>query len=78
VLHSLKQNKTLYHQTQLYYKVYSRMGYLHSLPNIIQMIKLKRMQWAGHAAQMEVKRNAVFWWGNLNETNYFRDAGING
>ena len=54
------------------------MGYLHSLPNIIQMIKLKRMQWAGHAAQMEVKRNAVFWWGNLNETNYFRDAGING
>jgi GH43 family beta-xylosidase len=34
---------------------------LHNLyfsPNIIRMIKLWRMKWAGHVAQMEAKRNA--------------------
>jgi hypothetical protein len=31
---------------------------LYSLPNIIRMIKSKRMRWAGHVAGMGVKRNA--------------------
>jgi hypothetical protein len=31
---------------------------VYSLPNIIRMIKSKRMRWAGHVAQMGVKRNA--------------------
>jgi hypothetical protein len=34
---------------------------LHNLyfsPNIIRMIKSRRMRWAGHVARMEDKRNA--------------------
>jgi hypothetical protein len=31
---------------------------LYSLPNIIRMIKLRRMRWAGHVARMGEKRNA--------------------
>jgi hypothetical protein len=31
---------------------------LYSLPNIIRMIKKRRMRWAGHVARMGEKRNA--------------------
>jgi hypothetical protein len=31
---------------------------LYSSPNIIRMIKSRRMRWAGHVAQMAAKRNA--------------------
>jgi hypothetical protein len=31
---------------------------LNSLPNIIRMIKSRRMRWAGHVAHMGEKRNA--------------------
>jgi hypothetical protein len=31
---------------------------LYSLPNIIRMIKLRRMRWIGHVASMGTKRNA--------------------
>jgi hypothetical protein len=31
---------------------------LHSSPNIIRIIKSRRMRWAGHVARMEEKRNA--------------------
>jgi hypothetical protein len=31
---------------------------LHSSPNIIRMIKSRRMRWAGHAARLREKRNA--------------------
>jgi hypothetical protein len=30
---------------------------LYSLPNIIRIIKLRRMRWMGHVAQMGEKRN---------------------
>jgi hypothetical protein len=30
----------------------------YSLPSIIRIIKSRRMRWAGHAAQMGMKRNA--------------------
>jgi len=36
------------------------------------------MWFAGHATQMEEKRTHSVLVGNLNETNYFRDLGING
>jgi hypothetical protein len=32
--------------------------YLYSSPNIIRMIKSRRMRWAGHVAHMEEKRNS--------------------
>jgi hypothetical protein len=31
---------------------------LHSSPSIIKMIKSRRMRWAGHVAQIGVKRNS--------------------
>jgi hypothetical protein len=31
---------------------------LYSLPNIIRMIKSRKMRWAGHVARMGAKRNA--------------------
>jgi hypothetical protein len=31
---------------------------LYTSPNIIRIIKSRRMRWAGHAARMEEKRNA--------------------
>jgi hypothetical protein len=35
-----------------------RKGNLYSSPNIIRMIKPKRMRWAGHVARMGETRNA--------------------
>jgi hypothetical protein len=32
--------------------------YFYSSPNIIRMIKSRRMRWAGHVARMGAKRNA--------------------
>jgi hypothetical protein len=34
---------------------------LYSSPNIIRMIKSRKMKWAGHVARMGEKRNA-YWW----------------
>jgi hypothetical protein len=31
-------------------------NYLYSSPNIVRVIKSRRMRWAGHAARMEEKR----------------------
>jgi hypothetical protein len=47
---------------------------LHSSPNIIPVIKSRRMRWAGHVARMG-KREAHtgFWWGDLGEGDHLRD-----
>jgi hypothetical protein len=36
---------------------YEELHNLYSSPNIIRMIELRRMRWAGHVAQMGEKRN---------------------
>ena len=48
---------------------------LYSSPNIVQVMKSRRMRWVGHVACVG-KREACtgFWWGNLRE----RDRGIDG
>ena len=39
-----------------------------SSPNIIQLIKSKRMRWAGHVACRDTGVvHTWFWWGNLGE-----------
>jgi hypothetical protein len=35
---------------------------LYSSPNIIRMIKSRRMRWAGHVARMEEERNVYTIW----------------
>jgi hypothetical protein len=52
---------------------------LYSSPNIIRVIKSRRMRWAGHVARMG-KREVYtgFWWGDLREDDHLGDPGIDG
>ena len=41
---------------------------LYSLPNIVRVIKSRRMRWAGHVARMVEERGCIgCWWGNQRE-----------
>jgi hypothetical protein len=49
----------------------------YSSPNINQVIKLRKLKWAGHVAYMG--RGAVcagLWWGDLMERYYLEDKGV--
>jgi len=48
---------------------------LNSSPNIIWVIKLRSMRWAGHVAHKEEVRTG-FWWGNLWKRDHLEDSGI--
>ena len=41
------------------------LGDLYSLPNILRVVKSRRMIWAGHVARMGGGVCTGFWWGNL-------------
>jgi hypothetical protein len=44
---------------------------LYSSPNIIRMIKSRRMRWAGHVARMGEKRNTLeYWWESQKERDH--------
>ena len=53
---------------------------LHSSPNIVWVIKLRRMRWVGHVARMGQRREAYtgFCWGNLREKDHLGDPGADG
>jgi hypothetical protein len=52
---------------------------LYSSPNIIRVIKSRRMKWSGHVARMGEKRgNTGFWWGDLREGDHLADPGYDG
>jgi hypothetical protein len=42
----------------------------YSLPNIVRVVKSRRMRWAGHLARMGEGR--VFWWGSLRPLGRLR------
>jgi hypothetical protein len=47
---------------------------LYSSPNIVRVIKSRRMRWAGHVARMGREEVYTwFWWGNLGERERFGD-----
>ena len=52
---------------------------LYSSPNIIRLIKSRRIRWAGHVARMgESTDYTGLWWGNVKERDHLGDPGVNG
>jgi hypothetical protein len=50
---------------------------VYSSPNIIRVIKSRRMRWAGQVARMGEKRGACrIWWGDLREGDHLGDPGV--
>jgi hypothetical protein len=46
---------------------------LHSSPNIVRVIKSRRMRWTGHVARTGWREACIgFWWRNLRETDLGR------
>ena len=52
---------------------------LYSSPNIVRVIKSRRMRWAVHVARMGKGEVCTrFWWGNLRERDHLGDPGVDG
>jgi hypothetical protein len=50
-----------------------------SSPNIIRVIKSRRMRWAQNVARMGKRDVHIgFWWGVLKEGNHLGDPGVDG
>jgi len=52
---------------------------LYSSPNILRVIKSRRMRWAGHVARKGEERGCIgYWWGNRREGDHWGDLGVDG
>jgi len=53
---------------------------LYSSPNIVQVIKSRRMRWAGDVAGMGEERGGCIgsWWGSRRERDHWGDLGVDG
>jgi len=52
---------------------------LYSSPNIVRVIKSRRMRWAGHVARMSDEMVCIgSWWGNRWEGDHWGDLGVDG
>jgi len=52
---------------------------LYSSPNIVRVIKSRRMRWVGHVARMGKERECIgFWWGNRREGDHCGDVDVDG
>jgi len=48
-------------------------------PNIVRVVKWRRMRWAGHVARMGKERGCIgCWWGNRRERDHWGDLGVDG
>jgi hypothetical protein len=46
-------------------------------PNIVRVIKSRRMRWAGHVARMGEERGRIgSWWGNRRERDHWGDLSV--
>jgi hypothetical protein len=46
------------------------LNYVSSSPNIVRVVKSRRIRWAGHVACMGVEVYTGFWWVNLSERDH--------
>ena len=53
---------------------------LYSSPNIVRVIKSRRMRWAGHVSRMgeEIRGCIGSWWGVRREGDHWGDLGVDG
>jgi len=52
---------------------------LYCSPNIVGVVKWRRMRCAGHVARMGEERGCIgSWWGNRRESDHWGDLGVDG
>jgi len=52
---------------------------LYCSPNIVRMIKSRRMRWVRHVARMGEERGCIgTWWGNRRQRDRWGDLGVDG
>jgi hypothetical protein len=56
---------------------YEELNDLYSLPNIVRVVKSRRMRWVGHVARMGEERG-VHRWGNLKKRGHLGDPDVDG
>jgi len=50
---------------------------LYSSPNIVRVVKSRRMRWTGHVARIGEERGCIgSWWGNRRERDHWGDLGL--
>ena len=58
---------------------YEELNGLYSSPNIVRVIKSRRMRWAGHVARMGRRGGRIrSWLGNRRERDRWGDLGVDG
>jgi hypothetical protein len=52
---------------------------LYCSPDIVRLIRSRRMSWAGHVARRGIGEvHSGFWWGNLRERDHLEDLDVDG